>query len=121
MREPRALSLVFVVCIAYLFIVITKRETPSSFRHSLLPRSACKTARDSNRPMMNVLLSKKKKNTLDVIAVNEDFIVFYVFGEGIEEPLAGGGYKNPPQRDTSSKMFFLFYTIAPVKQINFGG
>jgi hypothetical protein len=82
----------------------------------------CKTARDSNQP--NDECSKffyrrrKKKKTLDVIPVNEDFIVFYVFGE--EKNFTRGGSKqNLPQRDILFFIIIIIICDAPVKQIHF--
>ena len=67
--------------------------------------------------MMNVpsfIEEEKRKKTLDVIPVNEDFIVFYVFGE--EKNFTRGGSKKIFRNGIS---FYFIICDAPVKQINF--
>lgn len=116
-EEPRALSQSSCLCRVYLSIhcysICPTRETPSSFIFAPFA-SVCKTARDSNQP--NDECSKffyrrrKKKKTLDVIPVNEDFIVFYVFGE--EKNFTRGGSKqNLPQRDILFFLLLLLYAM----------
>jgi hypothetical protein len=116
-EEPRALSPSSCLCRVYLSIhcysICPTRETPSSFIFAPFA-SVCKTARDSNQP--NDECSKffyrrrKKKKTLDVIPVNEDFIVFYVFGE--EKNFTRGGSKqNLPQRDILFFLLLLLYAM----------